>query len=40
MLVVPAVLDVSEDWKSIVGAPIPEGVNATGILPEGYSVGE
>ena len=32
--------DVGEDGKSIVEIPIPESVKASGIIPEGYSVGE
>jgi predicted peptidase len=32
--------DVSKDGKKIVGIPIPESVKATGILPDGFAVGE
>jgi hypothetical protein len=32
--------DVGEDGKSIVEVPIPESIKATGIIPEGYTVGE
>ena len=32
--------DVGKDGKSIVEVPIPDSVKLSGILPEGYSVGE
>ena len=32
--------DVGEDGKSIAEVPIPESIKATGVIPEGYTVGE
>jgi hypothetical protein len=32
--------DFSEDGKTIAEVPIPESIKATGIIPEGYAVGE
>ena len=32
--------DVGEDGKSIAEVPIPESIKASGIIPEGYAVGE
>lgn len=32
--------DLGEDGKSIVEVPIPESIKESGILPEGYAVGE
>ena len=32
--------DVSKDGESVAQVPIPESIKATGIIPEGYTVGE
>ena len=32
--------DESQDGESIVKVPMPESIKATGIIPEGYAVGE
>ena len=32
--------DISEDGESVVEVPIPESIKATGIIPNGYTVGE
>ena len=33
-------VDVGKDGKSLVKVPIPESAKATGILPEGFSIGQ
>jgi hypothetical protein len=33
-------LDFSEDGKSVVEVPIHETIKATGMIPEGYAIGE
>lgn len=32
--------DIGDDGESIVEVPVPESIKATGIIPEGYTVGE
>lgn len=32
--------DIGDDGESIIEVPVPESIKATGIIPEGYTVGE